>query len=129
MSDKRLDKLTQFLADSPNDSFLKFAIAKEHEKSNTLEKALKFYLDIYENDPEYIGLYYHLGKLYEQIDEKHLALNAYQQGIELGKKLGDFHAVSELNNARVNLEMEMGNWKFQCRENFNAWNFVLSTQS
>jgi len=66
-------------------------------------------LDIYENDPEYIGLYYHLGKLYEQIDEKHLGLNAYKQGIELGKKLGDFHAVSELNNAKMNLELEMDN--------------------
>ena len=109
MSDKRIDKLLQFLADSPNDSFLKFAVAKEHEKSNTLEKALKFYLDIYENDPEYIGLYYHLGKLYEEIDEKHLALNTYKEGIAIGKKQGDFHSVSELNNARTNLEIEMDN--------------------
>jgi len=109
MSENRLNQLTQYLADSPNDSFLKFAIAKEHEKSNTLEKALKFYLDIYENDPEYIGLYYHLGKLYEKINENHLALNTYKQGIELGKKQGDFHAVSELNNAKTNLELEIDN--------------------
>ena len=109
MSDKRIDQLMQFLAESPNDSFLKFAVAKEHEKSNVLEKALKFYLDIYENDPEYIGLYYHLGKLYEEIGERQLALNSYKEGIEIGKKQGDFHAVSELNNARVNLELEIDN--------------------
>ncbi len=109
MSDKRIDQLLKYLADSPDDSFLKFAIAKEHEKSNTLEKALKFYLNIYENEPDYIGLYYHLGKLYEKIGENHLAVNTYREGIDIGKKQGDFHAVSELNNAKTNLEIEMDN--------------------
>ena len=97
------------MKESPNDSFLKFAIAKEHEKSKVYDKALKYYLDIYENEPEYIGLYYHLGKLYEQINRRQLALNTYKEGIELGKKAGDFHAVSELNNAKMNLELELDN--------------------
>ena len=109
MSGKRLDQLLQFLEESPNDSFLKFAIAKEHEKLKVYDKALKYYLDIYENDKEYIGLYYHLGKLYETINRRQLALNTYKQGIELGKKNGDFHAVSELNNAKMNLELEIDN--------------------
>jgi len=109
MSEKRIDQLQQFLDESPNDSFLKFAIAKEHEKMKVYDKALKFYLDIYENEPEYIGLYYHLGKLYEIINRRQLALNIYLQGIELGKKKGDFHSVSELNNAKMNLELELDN--------------------
>jgi len=106
---ERLKQLHKFLLDSPKDSFLKFAIAKEHEKSAQDDKALKFYLDIYENDPKYIGLYYHLAKLYEKLNERVLAIKIYDEGIELGKNLGDFHAVSELNNARMNLSLEMDN--------------------
>jgi len=105
----RLQKLEKFLEESPNDSFIKFAIAKEHEGQNRLDKALSFYRDIHENDKEYLGLYYHLGKLYENIDENVLALKTYGEGIELGKSKGDFHAVSELNNAKLNLEMTMEN--------------------
>ncbi len=109
MSEKRIDQLKKFLEESPNDSFLKFAIAKEHEKNKVYDKALKYYLEIYDHEPEYIGLYYHLGKLYETINRRQLALNAYKQGIELGKKNGDFHSVSELNNAKMNLELEIDN--------------------
>ncbi len=109
MSTNRIDQLLKFLEKSPEDSFLMFAIAKEHEKLKVYDKALKYYLDIHKKDPEYIGMYYHLGKLYELINRRQLALNIYQQGIEIGKKQGDFHAVSELNNAKMNLELEIDN--------------------
>ncbi len=108
-NNNRLEKLQKFLEESPNDSFLKFAIAKEHEKDSQYDKALHFYMDIYKNDKEYIGLYYHLGKLYETLDEKLLAIKFFSEGIELGKSKGDFHAVSELNNAKMNLEMTLDN--------------------
>jgi hypothetical protein len=36
-------------------------------------------------------------------------LEEYKTGIELGKRAGDFHAVSELQNAKVNLEIMLGN--------------------
>jgi hypothetical protein len=59
------------------------------------------------NDPGYVGMYYHLGKLYEKMGEPELALEAYTAGINVAKKIPDFHALSELNNAKLNLEMEM----------------------
>ncbi len=106
---ERLIQLLNFLKESQNDSFLKFAIAKEHEKMSQNDKALKYYMDIYENDPKYIGLYYHLAKLYESLNERVLAIKIYEEGIATGKDLGDFHAVSELNNAKMNLQLEMDN--------------------
>lgn len=106
---ERLKQLLNFLKDSPNDSFLKFALAKEHEKISQEDKALKYYMDIYQNDPQYIGLYYHLAKLYESLNERVLALKIYEEGIQIGKNQGDFHAVSELNNARMNLQLELDN--------------------
>jgi len=109
MSESRLDKLLRFLQESPKDSFLAFAIAKEYETAGQINKALNYYNNLKNNDPEYIGVYYHLGKIYEMIQQETLAKETYTQGINLAKKQGDFHSLSELNNARTNLELSQGN--------------------
>jgi len=109
MTNNRLDTLLTYLNDSPTDSFILFAIAKEYEKLDHLDRALKYYLQLKTADEDYVGLYYHLGKLYEEIDEDILALSTYADGIALAKKLKDLHALSELNNAKVNLELQLGN--------------------
>ncbi len=109
MDNSRLCKLLSYLEKNKADSFLIFAIAKEYETQNKPEKALKYYLQLKESDPDYIGLYYHLAKLYEEIEEFILAINTYKEGMNLANKKGDFHAMSELSNAKINLEMEMGN--------------------
>jgi len=59
-----------FLEASPDDSFLLFAIAKEHEKAGATDEALEYYLKLTATDPDYVGTYYHLGKLYEEEDMK-----------------------------------------------------------
>jgi len=59
----RIDQLQAFLKESPKDSFITFAIAKEHEKANDLVQAEAYYRSIEQNEPEYVGMYYHLGKL------------------------------------------------------------------
>ena len=63
---QRLQILQEMLAKSPNDSFTLFAIAKEYEGLGKADQALDFYLTLREKDPDYVGLYYHLGKLYEK---------------------------------------------------------------
>lgn len=109
MSRERLDKLLDYLKSSPNDSFLLFAVAKEYETLGQIDQALLHYTKLKESDPKYIGLYYHLGKLYERIQEEIVALRTYTEGIKLAKELGDFHALSELNTAKTNLDMTLGN--------------------
>ena len=109
MDSDRLNTLLNYHKNDPQDSFILFALAKEYETLDQLDLALKYYLKLYKNDPEYIGLYYHLAKLYEMLEEDIRALETYNDGIELAKKQKDFHALSELNNAKINLELEMGN--------------------
>ncbi len=109
MSKDRLLTLLEYLEDKPEDSFLLFAVAKEYEQRDDLSQALTHFLKLKTVDPEYIGLYYHLGKLYENINEDHHAIATYNQGIALAKKIGDFHALSELNNSMTNLKLQLGN--------------------
>ncbi len=99
----RLNQLLQLQKELPNDSFLLFAIAKEHEKANEMEKALDYYLQLLSKDPEYIGTYYHLGKLYEHFEKATEAFQTYTTGMAIAKKQGDQHSLNELAGARLNL--------------------------
>jgi tetratricopeptide (TPR) repeat protein len=91
----------------PKDSFVIYALAKEYESCGDLEESLNQFLLLKNQDPDYVGMYYHLGKLYEKLEKPEEAMKTYETGIQISKKLKDFHALSELNNAKVNLEMEL----------------------
>ena len=109
MDNSRLTTLLSYLEASPDDSFLIFAVAKEYEGLEQYDKALQNYLKLKEKDPEYVGLYYHLATLYVNLQEEMLALTIFKEGIALAKEKADFHALSELNNAKTNLEITLGN--------------------
>jgi tetratricopeptide (TPR) repeat protein len=99
----RLERLQQFLSEQPNDAFILFALSKEHEKLGNEALALEFYQKIEQTTPQYVGLYYHLGKLYERQNDREKALMTYKKGIEVARSERDFHALSELQGAKMNL--------------------------
>lgn len=103
MSSKRLEQLMSFLEKSPKEPFILFAIAKEYEGFGDNKKALEFYLKIQTESPEYIGNYYHLGKLLEQLQEPEKAFQTYKKGMEVAKAAGDQHSLSELAGAKMEL--------------------------
>lgn len=91
------------LADSPNDAFLRFALAKEYEKEGADAGAKEVYEALIADQPEYVGTYYHLGKTLERLDEPAAAWKVYSDGITITKKLGENHAMRELAGARLEL--------------------------
>ncbi|KXK40039.1 MAG: tetratricopeptide repeat protein [Saprospiraceae bacterium] len=107
MNTDRLNTLLSMYNEDPEDSFVRFALAKEYEKLGDINKALQHYVELKSVDPDYVGLYYHLAKVYEEMEEYEKALQIYEEGIKVAARQKDFHAVSELNNAKVNLELEM----------------------
>lgn len=64
--------------------------------------ALEMYEALVDDHPDYVGTYYHLGKLYETLDRTEDALAAYESGIEIAEEQNDRHARSELQDARMN---------------------------
>lgn len=103
MTNSRIERLEQIIVDNPRDTFGLFALAKEYEKAGLLERSVQLFEKLLVVDEEYIGAYYHLGKVYEQSQEVKKALNIYEAGISIAKKLNDMHALSELKNAKMNL--------------------------
>lgn len=107
MSINRLERLKEFLDNEPNDPFLKYALATEYLRLNNQEKALWFYLDLVDNHADYVGTYYHLGKLYEQMLKHQEALTIYEKGIAVAKKIKDQHALNELLGVYNSLQDEL----------------------
>lgn len=99
----RLERLQAFLAESPEDSFVWFAIAKEYEKQGQVSEAFEFYQKLITQAPNDVGTYYHLGKLYEQQNDLNKAFKTYQEGIRVATQIGDQHAKGELMAAKLNL--------------------------
>lgn len=103
----KLERLKNLVNERPDDSFTIFALAKEYEKIGDYELALKYYYKIYNNEPSYIGVYYHLAKLLEAENQEVEALKIYQNGIKQAQLVRDNHALAELNSAYQNLQIEL----------------------
>ncbi|MEM1359821.1 MAG: tetratricopeptide repeat protein [Bacteroidota bacterium] len=102
----RKDQILSLLQDNPTDSFLRFALAKEHEQAGEDAGAKEVYESIVKQDPDYVGTYYHLGKLLEKLGQPDTALRIYSEGIEITRRLGEKHAMRELMGARMELGEE-----------------------
>ena len=107
MMNGRIERLKELLKQSPEDSFVKFALAKENEKLGRMQKAIDILSDLIDKQPDYVGAYYHLGVLLKEENKIDEAVKMYQRGIKVAETLRDLHSLSELRNARMNLEMEI----------------------
>jgi Tfp pilus assembly protein PilF len=82
MSYDRIDQLLKFLQLNSRDSFVKYALALEYINEGDDAKGKFYFNEILQNDPDYVGTYYHLGKLYERLNEKSLAKETYREGLK-----------------------------------------------
>ena len=98
MSGSRLDRLLQFYHDEPGDPFNLYALALEYLKHDHI-KSLEFFNTLLTEHPDYLPAYYHAAKLYQDIDQKNLAISTYEKGIALARKKNDHKTVRELQSA------------------------------
>jgi predicted Zn-dependent protease len=99
MNHDTLNRLFSFLEQDPEDAFTLYSIAYEYAKNDQHLSAIKYFLKLRKNHPQYIGLYYHLGKSYEKEKKQEEAEKIYQEGILMARQQRDRHALSELQNA------------------------------
>jgi Flp pilus assembly protein TadD len=99
----RVEKLKLMLQEQPTDSFLLFALGLEMMKAGEMKEAESLFRTIMTHDPNYCGVYYHLGKLLEREDRVDEAMLVYDQGLLICKKLNEQHNYNELRSAKDNL--------------------------
>ncbi len=95
----RLEQLQQFYEEDPADPFTRFALAREHLKQGRAEEALAHFEGLVQEHPNYTGVYYHLGKLYERLGRRKDAVATYEQGVERARSEHAQKDLSELQDA------------------------------
>lgn len=95
----RLALLLEYFREDPDDAFTRFAIAQEHLKRGDAEEAASWYEGLVTDAPEYVGTYYHLGKVYERLARREDAVAMYERGISVAREQRELHALSELQDA------------------------------
>jgi tetratricopeptide (TPR) repeat protein len=95
----RIEQLTAYLAASPNDPFLRYALGLEFWKLGDTQTAYQYLSGLTQQYPDYLGTYYQLGKLCEVLQLFDQALTTYQAGMALARTQNDHHTLSELRTA------------------------------
>lgn len=102
----RIQKLQEFLALDPNDSFSRYAIGLEYAKEKNFAEAVRVLEELRSRDPGYIPTYYMLASYYRELADIPNAREIYERGIERAEAARDLHAASELHAAMDELEDE-----------------------
>jgi Tfp pilus assembly protein PilF len=100
---ERIIKLKEYLEKSPQDSFLRHALALEYVKLGDDDTAKQYFETLLIHNPDYVGSYYHLGKLWERAGQNEKAIEVYGTGMVVAKAAGDGHAYNELQAAYEDL--------------------------
>jgi Tfp pilus assembly protein PilF len=100
---EKIEKLKSFLISSPDDPFLKHALALEYIKLGNDVQAKELFMEILSRNPAYIGSYYHLARLLERTGETEYAKTWYELGMIAANQAGDRHAYNELQAAYEDL--------------------------
>lgn len=108
MPPDRLETLLHFYQEDPHDAFTCFALAHEYQQRGDAGAALAHFEHLVAAHPDYVGTYYHLGKLYEALHQLPEALATYQKGIAVAQAQRDFHARAELQAALLAAQGEEG---------------------
>lgn len=104
---QKIRDLAASLKENPNDSFIKFALALELLKNNDVSKAKVLFESILKQDPGYLGVYYHLGKLYERTGRLDDAQRMFTDGLEIAKEQKDERTALELKEALESINIEL----------------------
>lgn len=99
----RLEQLRNMLEKSPNDAFLRYAMALELKKSGDLAAALSSLDKTLELDGDYLYAYYQRGQIAEELGDVATAKAAYEAGIRRATAKGDMKALGELKTALAGL--------------------------
>jgi tetratricopeptide (TPR) repeat protein len=95
----RREMLEEFVAQDPNDSFSRYALALELEKEGRELEAIPHLQEVIARDPNYIAAYYHLGRMLARMGQIEDARATYRRGLDAASAATDQRTRSEIQEA------------------------------
>ena len=100
----RREQLEQMLAESPEDGFLRYALAMELKSAEEYVESLKLFDGLMNEDPPHVPAFFMAGQVLaadDRVDEAQAVLAA---GIEQAQIQNDLHAAEEMTGFLASLE-------------------------
>ena len=94
----RLEMLTQFLQQNPNDAFARYGLAMEYSNLGQTETALEQFNKLLELHPDYTNGYFMAAQTLAKAGRTEDAKKMLSTGIESAKRMGNRHALSEMSS-------------------------------
>ena len=95
----RRETLEQFVREDPSDSFSRYALALELEKTGETGAAIEQLQEVLRRDESYVAGYYHLGRLLARSGRVDDARRVYTKGVDVAGAAGDAKTASEIREA------------------------------
>ncbi len=92
----RVAMLKQILSQNPDDAFARYGLAMEYSRAGEVESALGEFNTILAKSPDYVAAYHMAGQMLASSDRREEACGYLQKGIAVAQRIGNRHAVSEM---------------------------------
>jgi tetratricopeptide (TPR) repeat protein len=92
----RVEMLTQFLRDNPNDSFARYGLAMEYSKAGDTERAMQEFGNLLAINPDYTAGYFMAAQTLARAGKSDEARKMLTNGIVCAARTGNAHAKSEM---------------------------------
>jgi len=92
----RLEMLTQFLEENPNDAFARYGLALEYSNQGKTETALQQFSRLLELHPDYTNGYFMAAQTLVKVERNDEARAMLEKGLASAKRTGNRHAQSEM---------------------------------
>jgi hypothetical protein len=99
----RREQLESMLADSPSDTFLRYALAMEWASEESHERSLEIHQGLMKDEPPYVPSFFMGGQQLVQLDRIEEAQQVLATGIEQARQQGDDHAAAEMGEFLASL--------------------------
>ena len=100
----RLRQLEEFLADSPDDPELRYAVAMERLSLGDDEPAVQGFRALIADSPKYVPTYLMLGQTLIRLDREDEAKTVLRAGVTAAGQTGNLHAQGEIQGLLDSLE-------------------------
>ena len=95
----RVEALKNFIAAHPADPFPRYGLAQEYKNAGRFAEARDVFEALMRDHPDYTAAYLHAGNVLLELGERAPARAIFARGIEVCRRRGDGHAMSELEGA------------------------------
>ena len=106
--EQRLEAFRKFVERSPDDPFARYSLAMGHRGAGQPEQAAREFEELARRAPDYVPTYLMWGQTLEGLARDVEAARAYERGVEVARRAGNDHALSELSQARDALRARGG---------------------